>query len=125
MNMRVGTTAIAAMLATGALGLAAADAHPQKASHVTTKVKIRYKAPVNEYSPDTGFTGTVTAKKGCDAKRTVKLSHYGKTKTSKKGAFAFGVSTSGANPGKYKVKVLSDKRDDVICDAVEATLTVK
>jgi hypothetical protein len=125
MHKRIGTTAIAAVLATGALGLAAAEAHPQKASHVTTKVKIRYKAPVNEYSPDTGFTGTVKAKKGCNAKRTVKLSKYGKTKSSKKGAFAFGVSPTGANPGKYTVKVLSDKRDDVICDAAKATLTVK
>jgi hypothetical protein len=103
-----------------------ADARPQKATHVGSKVKIHYQAPGNEYTPDTGFTGKVKAKHGCAAKRTVKLSHYGKTKTSKKGAFAFGVSQSGAAPGNYKVKVKKRSIDggDTVCSAVKAKITV-
>jgi hypothetical protein len=97
-----------------------------KVSHVASKVRIHYKAPGNEYEPDTGFTGKVKAKKGCASKRTVKLSHYGKTKTSKKGAFAFGVSQSGADPGTYKVTVKKRSIDggDTVCDAVKAKITV-
>ena len=92
-----------------------------------SKVKIAYQAPGNEYTPDTGFTGKVKAKQGCASKRTVKLSHYGKTKTSKSGTYAFGVSSSGADPGTYKVKVASKTIDggDIVCDAVKAKITVK
>ena len=97
-----------------------------KRTHVPSKVKIAYQPPGNEYTPDTGFTGKVKAKKGCASKRTVKLSHYGKTKTSKKGAFAFGVSQSGADPGTYKVKVLSRtiSGGDIACDSVKASISV-
>jgi len=97
-----------------------------KATHVETKVKIAYQAPGSEYTPDTGFTGKVKAKKGCDAKRTVKLSKYGKTKTSKRGTYSFGVSQSGAAPGDYKVKVLEKKISggDIICDPIKASITV-
>jgi hypothetical protein len=103
-----------------------APAESHKTAHVSSKVKIAYQAPGNEYSPDTGFTGKVKAKKGCASKRTVKLSHYGKTKTSKKGAFAFGVSQSGADPGTYKVTVKKRSIDggDTVCDPVKATITV-
>jgi hypothetical protein len=127
-NNAIALAALAA-LATGSLGLTAAGAKPHKATHVGTKVKIAYSAPAGEYSPDTGFTGKVKAKKGCASKRTVKLSKYGKTKTSKTGTFAFGVSGDGAAPGKYKVKVLESKiskgGEDFICDPVQAKLTVK
>lgn len=104
----------------------AADAKPHKTTHVGSKVKIAYQAPGNEYSPDTGFTGKVKAKKGCASKRTVKLSHYGKTKTSKKGAFAFSVGQSGADPGTYKVTVKerSINGGDTVCDPVKAKITV-
>jgi hypothetical protein len=124
-NKKLAAGALTA-LACGALGVGAAAAHPHKVTHVSSKVKIAYQAPGNEYSPDTGFTGKVKAKQGCDAKRTVKLSHYGKTKTSKSGAFAFGVGASGADPGDYKVKVPSSTLagGDVVCDAVKATITV-
>ena len=108
--------------------MAGATSRSPKAAHVTTKVKIAYQAPGNEYQPDTGFTGTVKAKKGCASKRKVKLSHYGKTKTSKSGAFAFGVSGTGAAPGDYKVKVLQGKQrrhgDLIVCDPVKAKITV-
>lgn len=121
----------ASKLALTALGVVAcvapaASAHSQKATHVGTKVKIAYQAPGNEYTPDTGFTGKVKAKQGCAAKRTVKLSKYGKTKTSKRGAYAFGVSSTGAEAGTYKVKVLEKAIDggDIVCDPVKASLTI-
>ena len=127
-NQAIAVAAVAA-LATGATGLTAAGAKPHKATHVASKVKIAYSAPAGEYSPDTGFTGTVKAKKGCASKRTVKLTKYGKTKTSKEGTFAFGVSGDGAPAGDYTVKVLSKELskggEDFICDSVKATLTVK
>ncbi len=125
-NQKLAAGALTA-LACGALAVSTAVAHPQKVTHVSSKVKIAYQPPGNEYSPDTGFTGKVKAKKGCAKKRTVKLSHYGKTKTSKKGAYAFGVSGTGADPGTYKVKVLSKTiaGGDIVCDPVKATITVK
>jgi hypothetical protein len=105
--------------------VSAKSSQSQKDDSVPTKVKIAYKAPGNEYSPDTGFTGTVKAKQGCDSKRTVKLSHYGKTKSSKTGIFAFGVSSTGAAPGDYKVKVTGAKLSGGIkCEPVTATVTV-
>ncbi len=113
-------------LATAACVVPAASAHSQKATHVQTKVKIAYQAPGNEYTPDTGFTGKVKAKKGCASKRTVKLSKYGKTKTSKTGTYAFGVSGTGAAAGEYKVKVKSKTiaGGDIVCDPISATITV-
>jgi hypothetical protein len=125
-NKKLAAGALTA-LACGVLGVSAADAHPQKVTHITSKVKIAYQPPGSEYSPDTGFTGTVKAKQGCGAKRSVKLSHYGKTKTSKSGTYAFGVSGTGADPGTYKVKVLSKTiaGGDIVCDSVKATITVK
>jgi hypothetical protein len=126
MFRKIHATALAAVLATGAPAASVAGAHPAKTAHVSTKVKIAYQPPGNEYSPDSGFTGKVKARKGCASKRTVKLSHYGKTKTSKKGAFAFGVGQSGADPGTYKVKVLSKtiSGGDIACDSVKASITV-
>jgi hypothetical protein len=124
MRTRIHTTALIAVLLSAAVGVSAAGAH--KVTHVGTKVKIAYQAPGNEYSPDTGFTGKVKAKKGCAKKRTVKLSHYGKRKTDRTGLYAFGVGQTGADPGTYKVKVLSKTIDggDIVCDSVKASITV-
>jgi hypothetical protein len=127
MKIRTKSTKLAlATLATAACAVPLADAADKRATHVNSKVKIAYQAPGGPYSPDTGFTGKVKAKKDCDAKRTVKLSKYGKTKTSKSGTYAFGVSQSGAAPGDYKVKVLSKKLSggDIVCDPVTATITI-
>jgi hypothetical protein len=123
-RFRTAFAAASTVLAVAASSGMAAHAH--KATHVPSKVKIAYQAPGNEYSPDTGFTGKVKAKQGCASKRTVKLSHYGKTKTAKTGLFAFGVGASGAEAGTYKVKVLSRtiSGGDIVCDAVKATITV-
>lgn len=115
-----------ATLATAVCLVPASSAQAKQATHVATTVKIAYQAPGGEYTPDTGFTGKVKAKKGCKAKRTVKLTKYGKTKTSKRGTYAFGVSGSGADPGKYKVKVLEKtiKGGKVVCDPISATITI-
>jgi hypothetical protein len=125
MTHRTAALASLACLAFGTATLAEATSRSPKADSVPTKVKIAYKSPDNEYSPDTGFTGKVKAKQGCDAKRTVKLSHYGKTKSSKTGRFAFGVSGTGAAAGDYKVTVKAAKLSGgITCEPATATITV-
>jgi hypothetical protein len=112
-------------MAFGTATMAEATSRSPKTDSVPTKVKIAYKAPSTEYSPDTGFKGKLKAKQGCDAKRTVKLSHYGKTKSSKTGSFAFGVSNSGAAPGDYKVTVKGAKLSGgITCEPATAKITV-
>lgn len=126
MKIRTKSTKLVLTALATAACIAPAAGAADKATHVKTKVKIAYQAPAGPYSPDTGFTGKVKAKKDCDAKRTVKLSKYGKTKSSKSGRYAFGVSGTGAAPGRYKVKVLKKTLagGDVICDPVSATITI-
>jgi hypothetical protein len=125
-KLRLFVVAAVACVAFGTATMAEATSPSSKADSVATKVKIAYQAPGNEYSPDVGFTGKVKAKQGCDAKRTVKLSHYGKTKSSKTGSFAFGVSAAGADPGDYKVTVKGAKLSGgITCKSATATITVR
>jgi hypothetical protein len=108
---------LVATLAVGSTAVAAGDT-------VGSTISVKYKgAPSSDPYGTSSFKGTVGPRK-CAKGRTVSVSHYGKTKTNKKGKFTLSVGSSAA-PGTYKVKVAEKEIKGVTCTKVKATLTIK
>jgi hypothetical protein len=106
-----------ATLAIAGSALAAGDT-------VGSTVKVKYKgAPSSDPYGTSYFKGKVGPAE-CAKGRKVSISHYGKTKTDKKGKFKLSVGSS-APAGTYKVKVAEKEIKGINCTKVKATVTLK
>jgi len=96
----------AALLACLALGsIAVASAQSERRADVKAKVTLKYAAPEpGDPYGRSEFKGVVKAKKGCDAKRNVKVKGAGKTTTSKSGKYEITLNSEPA-PGVFQAKV--------------------